>query len=746
MNSRSYGFGYLQNRQLSGGDINSSIAQKAEKIDKKVKDKLESWLFEEKLIQKEIDELGQEDPKIQALSKELAVQTAIIHKQINKRNGIKGNELKKQHILESFYHVYVEKDEDETNESTGNFYDKLVISQNNSLLIVWMSIYLISCLTSSYFYAFMAAFENPKSGTFLWWINFGFEIIFLITMTLKFFIEYIPDGSPGPERDLSKIAMRYLKNDFMFDFVCVIPLQSLNLSGYERLFYIIKILRLFIGFKLFNVALIMQKIQLFFKNYTLNKIKKNPQLGEDINSDNNNITLLIKISSSLKILLLVCIILNISYFLGFFWFIFCDLTNQYYNVWGRTPEDIEKNGQLLETFYNQFELGSNEDLTNAVIVVYYAFTSLSTVGFGDYHPKNNIERIVCSFILLFGVAIFSFMMGIFITILDQYQNLNADLDDGDKLSKFFGLQRNFNDKMPLKLEFKERIEQFFDYKWKNDKNQALDEEEEQMLLLQLPEEVQNKIFTGFLYSDFLKTFRDTFTIPRDYKKWLEEKARYSDYFSWNDQDYREFMIRVFMNLEPRFERAGYNLIEANDEINEIFFISKGDCDVGFVCNNENRFVLRFSNKVVIGAFNCTFGKRAFYCYRCFTTCEGYSIRKVSWMSVLSEFPEVATTIKENVKMEYVTKIQSKVERSLKQYVQNMSKRNDYQNISLQVPNESELKQRLQEAFIKNFQKFELNQEFQNYEERIDSLKVRVYSLISQIDLVNSINIKLSQQL
>lgn len=45
-------------------------------------------------------------------------------------------------------------------------------------------------------------------------------------------------------------------------------------------------------------------------------------------------------------MLLVIIILNISYFLGIFFFIYCDLTHKYYNEWGRTPEDIAENGDL----------------------------------------------------------------------------------------------------------------------------------------------------------------------------------------------------------------------------------------------------------------------------------------------------------------------------------------------------------------------------------------------------------------
>ena len=49
--------------------------------------------------------------------------------------------------------------------------------------------------------------------------------------------------------------------------------------------------------------------------------------------------------------------------------------------------------------------------------MYFAFTSLSTVGFGDYTPKSDPERVVGSIMLLFGVAIFSVIMGKFIEMV-----------------------------------------------------------------------------------------------------------------------------------------------------------------------------------------------------------------------------------------------------------------------------------------------------------------------------------------
>ena len=112
-----------------------------------------------------------------------------------------------------------------------------------------------------------------------------------------------------------------------------------------------------------------------------------------------------------------------------------------------------------------YELHANSTSKNLLISLYFAFTSLSTVGFGDYAPKSNTERFFGAFILLFGVAIFSYIMGNFINILELMQAYNASLDDGDNLSKFFGVVQKFNYDKPLEHSLKSKIEAHFDYRW-----------------------------------------------------------------------------------------------------------------------------------------------------------------------------------------------------------------------------------------------------------------------------------------
>lgn len=57
-----------------------------------------------------------------------------------------------------------------------------------------------------------------------------------------------------------------------------------------------------------------------------------------------------------------------------------------------------------------------------VKAMYYGFTTLSTCGFGDLVPLNNAERVVCAFIMLFGVALFSLVLNWFLDIINVFKS------------------------------------------------------------------------------------------------------------------------------------------------------------------------------------------------------------------------------------------------------------------------------------------------------------------------------------
>lgn len=97
----------------------------------------------------------------------------------------------------------------------------------------------------------------------------------------------------------------------------------------------------------------------------------------------------------LRVVSLLLALLSLSYFVGMLFFII----SKYSTI---NEDDF--------TFYNYYGMKELGDMDNLIRVVYFSFTTLSTIGLGDFNPKSEIERFMTIFILLFGVVCFSYIM------------------------------------------------------------------------------------------------------------------------------------------------------------------------------------------------------------------------------------------------------------------------------------------------------------------------------------------------
>lgn len=214
-----------------------------------------------------------------------------------------------------------------------------------------------------------------------------------------------------------------------------------------------------------------------------------------------------KINYGLKTFKLVLQIFNVTYFLAVFWFIFCDIVDDIM--------DHNHTGEIVD-FKIEYELEIDSvkytHKEQVLVGVYYMFTTLSTVGFGDMSPQTSHEMIVCAIIMFFGVAIFALVMSQFLEIIETFKKIDEEIGDGDLLEAFFDLLRKMNGGQLFNVELQHMIEDHFDYRWKNDKNAAIDDNEEKALLEQLPASVQDLIYTDFLFQNFLQKFRLFFRI------------------------------------------------------------------------------------------------------------------------------------------------------------------------------------------------------------------------------------------
>ena len=106
------------------------------------------------------------------------------------------------------------------------------------------------------------------------------------------------------------------------------------------------------------------------------------------------------------------VIVSLAYFSAMFFKILMELEEDYFGHIVFT--ECDSAGGFFQSCYGLYGEGMFEI---TVKLVYFTFTTLSTVGFGDFNPKSNVERLIVAFGMLLGVAIFSIIMGQFIEML-----------------------------------------------------------------------------------------------------------------------------------------------------------------------------------------------------------------------------------------------------------------------------------------------------------------------------------------
>lgn len=258
-----------------------------------------------------------------------------------------------------------------------------------------------------------------------------------------------------------------------------------------------------------------------------------------------------------KIIRLVLIIFTFSYFLGIIWHILVvdvfppkDIydTNNFYLKF--LASDDEKEGKVSEINFVHYDR-----VKRLVKLWYFAFTTLSTIGFGDFSPQSTKERFIAVFILLFGVSVFSFIIGQFIEIMRNYKSLWAVGHHKD-LSKWISLLSRFNNGNPLKKEMITEIEDFFNFYWENNRMFALASERDLRFMNGLPVTIQQQILVDYLFSDFLYKYKSYFTNnfynPNDiYIKKKDGEPINKFKIEQKEASYRRFLSEFVKKLEPR---------------------------------------------------------------------------------------------------------------------------------------------------------------------------------------------------
>lgn len=196
----------------------------------------------------------------------------------------------------------------------------------------------------------------------------------------------------------------------------------------------------------------------------------------------------IYIIESFKVFRVFFILSSSSFFLGIFWHIFV------YDF--QTTNFVLQNGELLTTSQNfrtdySFDKDRwDSDMRACIKMMYFALTTLTTIGFGDYHPVSIKEKVMILPIMLLGVSVFTSIIGQLIDVIRYFIEITQKGNHKD-LTKWVSLLARFNGGNPLGKELISSIENFFDYYWEYNRLEALKTDMDLLFLDQLPHYVQN---------------------------------------------------------------------------------------------------------------------------------------------------------------------------------------------------------------------------------------------------------------
>jgi hypothetical protein len=105
-----------------------------------------------------------------------------------------------------------------------------------------------------------------------------------------------------------------------------------------------------------------------------------------------------------------------------------------------------------------------------VIVSYFALTTLSTVGYGDYYPISTNEQIIAIFFMLGGIGFFSYIMNSFQEIIKNYDQRMGNDNEGSDLNNWIMRLTRFTDKnKPLGTPLINQIDRHFSFYWGSDR-------------------------------------------------------------------------------------------------------------------------------------------------------------------------------------------------------------------------------------------------------------------------------------
>lgn len=205
---------------------------------------------------------------------------------------------------------------------------------------------------------FATSKEYPlDTGMIIFW--FMIELLFAFDILFNFLREYRSEDSFKPIRDISKIASRYIRSQFLLDAIATFPFNFfITLAGggtvsmkdkmnYSKFIYLLKVVRIRKASEIMKSSYLSKVVDSFYETRLRRMVKSNGHdYVYDQYKDYNKIMQQIRVKIAFKMFRFGTNILVYSYFLALFWYILTEI-----NFYNKNPESKDQ-----KWFFEEYNL------------------------------------------------------------------------------------------------------------------------------------------------------------------------------------------------------------------------------------------------------------------------------------------------------------------------------------------------------------------------------------------------------
>lgn len=437
-----------------------------------------------------------------------------------------------------------------------------VFKESGRFRLVWDACILIGIVVSVILIPYQIAFQHIIFGLGSETV-YLLDLLFLVDIALNFFTSYRHGGKEVTQRHLT--VRHYLRTFFVVDLLANLPLDSLLLAHPDVMVSGVSLVLILRGLRLLRIV----RLYVIVRRWELQGLL-NPGI--------------------LRIGKFVGTVMILIHWIACAWF--------------------------LTAFVDRFPADSwavNEGIENAVPGVqyvrslYWAITTMTTVGYGDITPGRTVEYVLAMFVMLLGASMYAFIIG---NIASLFSNLDsakaAHWNRIESVAQYLHYRHTPS-------ELSEKVRNYYEYLWAT--HRGLKEE---AFLDDLPGPLRLEVLLH-LTRDLLEN------VPL---------------FKYSSPTLRNVLLDA---LNPQtYAPQGY-IIQEGEVGNEIFFISNGQVEITSDGGEKHHGILQAGD--YFGDLALILNERRSASVKTLTYCEVFVLNGVDFNRIkasYTEFREVLT--------------------------------------------------------------------------------------------------------